>query len=101
MSFQAYLDNIEAKTGKTPNEFVALATARGYDDPSTKATVIVEWLKRDFELGRGHAMALVYVIKNGAQIGDKHVGATGPHRDESATLDLGGRMARGSQARSD
>lgn len=23
MSFQAYLDNIEAKTGKTPNEFVA------------------------------------------------------------------------------
>ena len=23
MSFQAYLDNIEAKTGRTPNEFVA------------------------------------------------------------------------------
>lgn len=25
MSFQAYLDNIEAKTGKTPNEFIAMA----------------------------------------------------------------------------
>ena len=25
MSFQAYLDNIEAKTGKTPAQFVAMA----------------------------------------------------------------------------
>lgn len=26
MSFQAYLDNIQSKTGKTPNEFIAMAT---------------------------------------------------------------------------
>ena len=57
MSFQAYLDNIEEKMGKTPREFVALARERGYDDPSTKAGVIVDWLKTDFDLGRGHAMA--------------------------------------------
>jgi len=101
MSFQAYLDNIEAKTGKTPNEFVALAKARGYDDPSTKATQIVDWLKQDFDLGRGHAMALVHVIKNGPRIGDKHVGTTGSHRDESDTLDLGGRLARESQVKGD
>lgn len=25
MSFQAYLDNIQSKTGKTPNEFIAMA----------------------------------------------------------------------------
>ena len=31
MSFQAYLDNIEEKTGKTPREFMALATELGYD----------------------------------------------------------------------
>ena len=31
MSFQAYLDNIELKTGKTPNEFIALAKERGFD----------------------------------------------------------------------
>ena len=90
MSFQAYLDNIETKTGKTPGEFVALAKERGYDAPGTKAGVVVDWLKQDFDLGRGHAMALVQVIRNGAEIGDKHVGTTGAHRDESATLRLDG-----------
>ncbi|HEV2869957.1 MAG TPA: DUF4287 domain-containing protein, partial [Actinomycetota bacterium] len=81
MSFQAYLDSIEAKTGKTPNEFVAMAKEKGYDAPGTKAGTIVDWLKQDFELGRGHAMALVHVIRNGPQISDKHVGSTGVHRD--------------------
>ena len=94
MSFQAYLDNIEDKTGKTPNDFIALATEKGLDAPGTKAGTIVEWLKEDFGLGRGHAMALVHVIKNGAEIGDTHVGATGPHRDHSDTLRLGGKLRR-------
>ena len=91
MSFQAYLDNIEEKTGKTPREFVALAKERGYDDPSTKAGVIVDWLKTDFDLGRGHAMALVHVIKNGDKIDAKHVGTDGVHRDASETLWLDGK----------
>jgi len=91
MSFQAYLDNIEIKTGKTPNEFIAEAKKRGYDAPDTKAGTIVEWLKEDYDLGRGHAMALVHVIKKGAEIGDKHVGSDGSHRDESNTLRLTGR----------
>ncbi len=88
MSFQAYLDNIEAKTGKTPIEFVAMAKEKGFDAPEAKAGVIVDWLKQDFGLGRGHAMALVHVIRNGAQISDKHVGSDGVHRDESDTLRL-------------
>jgi hypothetical protein len=29
VSFQAYLDNIEDKTGLTPREFIALAHQRG------------------------------------------------------------------------
>lgn len=91
MSFQAYLDNIEAKTGKTPNDFIALAKAKGFDDPSTKAGVIVDWLKQDFDLGRGHAMALVHVIKNGAQISDKHVGTGTTHSDPSNMLKLDGK----------
>lgn len=90
MSFQAYLDNIEAKTGKTPNEFIALAKEKGYDQPDVKAAVIVDWLKQDFGLGRGHAMALVHVIKNGPQIDDKHVDSDGSHRDESNMLRLDG-----------
>lgn len=91
MSFQAYLDNIETKTGKTPNEFVALAKAKGYDDPSVKSGIIVAWLKQDFNLGRGHAMALVHVIKNGDKISDKHVGSSGSHSDPSNTLKLDGK----------
>ncbi len=94
MSFQAYLDNIEDKTGTTPEEFVAHASQRGFDTPSTKAGVIVDWLKEDFGLGRGHAMALVHVIKNGAQIGEKYVGTGGVHSDPSSTLELGGKSRR-------
>jgi hypothetical protein len=89
MSFQAYLDAIEQKTGLTPRQLVDLAHERGFDS-STKATPIVEWLKEEHGLGRGHAMALVHVIKNGAGIGDEHVGTTGSHRDESDTLWLDG-----------
>jgi len=38
MSFQAYLDATEDKTGKTPNELIDPATERGYG-PTTKAGV--------------------------------------------------------------
>lgn len=91
MSFQAYLDNIEEKTGKTPNEFIALAKEKGFDDPSVKSGAIVTWLKEDFGLGHGHAMAMAHVIKKGEKISDKHVGTTGAHRDESNTLTLDGK----------
>ena len=93
MSFQAYLDAIETKTGKTPAELVAAAHERGYG-PDTRAGEIVQWLKDDYELGRGHAMALVHVIKNGPHISDKHVGTTGVHRDDSDVLRLDGVAAR-------
>ena len=52
MSFQAYLDNIEAKTGLTPRQFIALADERGFG-PETKVTPIVAWLKQDYGLGHG------------------------------------------------
>jgi hypothetical protein len=91
MSFQAYLDNIEAKTGKTPNELIQLAKEKGFDDPQTKAGAIIEWLKDDFDLGRGHAMAIVHILKNGSSIADTHVGTSGVHRDPSNTLHLDGK----------
>ena len=91
MSFQAYLDNIEEKTGKKPNDFIALAKEKGLDRTDVKAGEIVEWLKNDFDLGRGHAMAIVHVIKHGSVISDKHVGSTGAHADESSTLRLDGK----------
>lgn len=94
MSFQAYLDAIETKTGLTPRAFIALAHERGHDDPSTKAGTVLAWLKEDYGLGRGHGMALVHVIKNGPKIDAKHVGSTGVHRDASDTLWLDGKATR-------
>lgn len=90
MSFQAYLDNIESKTGLTPREFVALADARGFG-PGTKAGEIIAWLAEDYGLGRGHAMALVHVITKGDRIDAKHVGSGGTHSDATDTLWLDGK----------
>lgn len=93
MSFQAYLDNAEEKTGKTPQQIVDLAHSRGFGS-ETKAGEILTWLKEDFGLGRGHGMALVHVIKNGPRIADKHVGTSGAHADESNILRLDGKARR-------
>jgi hypothetical protein len=63
MSFQAYLDNIEKQTGVSPEGFIKLATDKGLTTPGTKATVITDWLKADYGLGHGHAMAIVKLLK--------------------------------------
>lgn len=66
MTFQAYLDNIAAKTGKSPADFRQMAAEKGFADDSgllVKATVITDWLKADFSLGHGHAMAIVALLK--------------------------------------
>jgi len=90
MSFQAYLDTIEIKTGLTPRELLEKARERGFEGTDVRAADVVAWLAQDYGLGRGHAMALVHVIKNGPTAPQKHVGTTGSHRDESETLWLDG-----------
>ncbi|MBF0680262.1 MAG: DUF4287 domain-containing protein [Devosia sp.] len=90
MSFQAYLDAVETKTGKTPRQLLDIARAKGFDDPKIKAGEILDWLKTEYELGRGHGMAMVHVIKKGPEIDIKHVGTSGVHRDESNMLWLDG-----------
>ncbi|WP_333812373.1 DUF4287 domain-containing protein [Timonella senegalensis] len=94
MSFQAYLDAIEDKTGLTPRALVDQAKEHGFDDPAVKAGEILEWLKAEYGLGRGHGMALVHVIKNGPQISDKHVGSEGSHGDASNMLWLDGKASK-------
>ena len=65
MTFRAYLDTIEKQTGVSPAQFIALATAKGFTAPGTKATPITEWLKADYGLGHGHAMAIVKLLRDG------------------------------------
>jgi hypothetical protein len=93
VSYQAYLDAIEKKTGRTPRQLLDEAESRGYG-PGTTATEFVAWLKDEYDVGRGHAMALYGVLKNGPTVPEKHVGSTGTHRDETLELRLDGIAAR-------
>ena len=67
VSFQAYLDTIKAKTGKTPEDFLALAEEKGLLREGVKTGQIIAWLHDDFDLGRGHAMALVQTFQDATQ----------------------------------
>ncbi len=68
MSFQAYLDNIKVKTGLGPEDFKKLADKKGFAEKgklksTVKAAEILAWLKKDYELGHGHAMAIYALLK--------------------------------------
>ena len=60
MTFQAYLDTIKAKTGKTPDDFRKLAAKKGL----TNYREIMGWLKSEFGLGHGHANAIAQLLVN-------------------------------------
>ena len=66
MSFKTYIKNIEEKTGRTAQDFQTIAEEKGFTkdgELAVKATEITNWLKEDFELGHGHAMAMYAYIK--------------------------------------
>ncbi|RNL91323.1 DUF4287 domain-containing protein [Sinomicrobium pectinilyticum] len=68
MSFQSYLINIRTKTGNSAEDFIRLATDKGFMEnetlkPGIKAGQIVQWLKDDYDLGHGHAMAVYAYLK--------------------------------------
>ncbi len=76
MSFQAYLDTIQAKTGKTPADLRSLAAAKGWTAgeglaPGVKPMAIVGALKEELGLGHGHAMAVVALLKGLKKEGDR------------------------------
>ncbi|CAN5465411.1 DUF4287 domain-containing protein [soil metagenome] len=94
MSFQAYLDNIEDKTGLNGRQFLELAHTKGLDAPGTKAGAIIDWRAADYDLGRGHAMALVHLIQKGTKIPGKHVESGGTHSDPTDELWIDGKASK-------
>lgn len=75
MSFQGYLDTIKTKTGKGPDDFKARAEEEGFYQhgklkSGVKAGQIVDWLKSDFGLGHGHAMAIYALLAGKKKPGD-------------------------------
>src|SRR5215471_4217894 len=79
MTYQAYLDNIKAKTGKTPEDFIALARAKGL----TKHSELMTWLKTDFGLGHGHANAIAHEVES--------AGAPRASRDDAIAAHFSGK----------
>ena len=74
MSFQAYLDTIEVRTGKTPADLRAMAKTKGWTAgdglaPGVKPMAIVDALKSELGLGHGHAMAVVALLKGAKREG--------------------------------
>ena len=69
---QSYYDNIKKKTGKTPADFKKLAITKGFFEkrhlkPTVKAGEVIAWLKKDFDLGHGHSMAIYHSFKDIAE----------------------------------
>jgi Domain of unknown function (DUF4287)/Domain of unknown function (DUF5655) len=94
MSYQAYLDTIKKNTGKSPEDFRALAAEKGLLQPGVKAAAVLAWLKADFGLGHGHAMAMYGTIRPsdgpqltpGEQIGKHFAGRRAAWREPYAQL---------------
>ena len=64
-----FLENIKIKTGRSPDDFKKIAIAKGYFEngklkPTVKAGEVISWLKKDFDLGYGHSLAIYHVLKD-------------------------------------
>lgn len=65
MSFQAYLDTVKTKTGRTVPEFRSMADEKGLGNHGE----IVTWLKQEFGLGHGHATAVASALLKPGHLG--------------------------------
>ncbi|HSB22882.1 MAG TPA: DUF4287 domain-containing protein [Burkholderiaceae bacterium] len=63
MTFEAYISNIHARTGKAPKDFFDEAVRKGVLRSDTKTMEFVAWLKANSGLGHGHAMAVWEAFK--------------------------------------
>lgn len=62
------INTIKSKTGKDPDDFRKMAEEKGFSEngqlkPGIKAGEIVDWIKNEFGLGHGHAMAIYALLK--------------------------------------
>lgn len=62
MTYKAYIDNIRAKTGMSPEDYRRMAKAKGL----TKYSDLLKWLKTECGLGHGHANAIILYIQDPA-----------------------------------
>lgn len=70
MSFQAYLNNIKTRTGKTPEDFKKLLQKEKLLNPDLRPSDLVNYLKKNFDSGNGHLMAMWAVFKSNGRVQD-------------------------------
>ena len=66
MTFKAYMDNIQAKSGKTPDAFWKLANKKGFVKRGkvvAKHADMLKWLKSDIGLGHVHANFMILYLR--------------------------------------
>lgn len=66
MTFKAYMNNIQAKTGKTPDDFWRLANEKGFIKDGkivAKHANMLKWLKSDIGLGHVHANFMILYLR--------------------------------------
>ena len=65
-TFMAYVENIQAKTGKTADEFWKLAIKKGFVKRGKVVAThaeMLKWLKTDIGLGHVHASFMVMYLR--------------------------------------
>jgi hypothetical protein len=60
LTYKAYIDNIYAQTGKTPEDYLKAAKKKGL----VKYSELLKWLKTECGLGHGHANAIILYIQD-------------------------------------
>ena len=78
--------------GHALQEFRAVGLVKKLRHPNL-IPIYAFWLKDEYGLGLGHARAIAYVIRHGAEFTVRY--KTGPHRDVSGTLILDGSSSKG------
>ncbi len=66
MTFKAYMDNIQAKTGKTQADFWKLAIKKGFVKEgkiAAKHADLLAWLKSEIGLGHVHANFIILYLR--------------------------------------
>ena len=67
MTYKAYIDNIRAKTGLSPEDFTELAKKKGFVKDGRMVAnhgEVLAWLKGEIELGHGHANAIILYLQD-------------------------------------
>ncbi|MDE1855423.1 MAG: DUF4287 domain-containing protein [Candidatus Micrarchaeota archaeon] len=65
-TFKAYLHNIQAKTGKSPEDFYKLATGKGFIKRGkivAEHAEMLDWLKSEIKLGHVHANFIILYLR--------------------------------------